>query len=347
MAALCCKPCEYFGKACGTCVDEGCKCCCAMCTKPCELLHSFCCPTNRPSPIFLTFSAIVCGLPMIAAVVGLASGASEPCDQPMVTYLGVSIVLNLLLIAFAVHLYLAFCKPYTGGPHDSSPMSRGSHMFCYDPIVFCFFLVFGGFSVMTILGSIWNGTSKVCDETITSSTSTATAFGYAYFLGGGIVLSFSWCIECGRHKTSGHQLPTHMGHTQNGSNVVRVHKQSMIERLFFPRPIPVVAVPQPQPQAQNVQANVPASAPPPVNPAALQSVGSFGPGGVPIVHATPVSPHNNNANANVPPAYVNHQQTEAEKLKAAANQAAQYGANALRFGANMFGGHQNQQQNRR
>eukprot|EP00283_Hemiselmis_rufescens_P008743 CAMPEP_0173423632 /NCGR_PEP_ID=MMETSP1357-20121228/3865_1 /TAXON_ID=77926 /ORGANISM="Hemiselmis rufescens, Strain PCC563" /LENGTH=243 /DNA_ID=CAMNT_0014386779 /DNA_START=81 /DNA_END=809 /DNA_ORIENTATION=+ len=242
MAALCCKPCELCCKFFGTCIDEGCKCCCAVCTKPCELFHDFCCPTNRPSPIFLTFSVIVCGLPMIAGIIGLASGTSDPCDQPLFIYLAVSIVLNLLLIGFAVHLYLAFSKPYTGGPHDSNPMSRGSHMFCYDPIVLVFFLVFGGLLVMTIMGSVWSGTADQCNAEILSSTSTAVGFGWAYIIGGGIVLSFSWCVECGRVKNQGH-IPVHHA----GQNITVIKKPSLVERLFFPRPVPVVANPVPPP----------------------------------------------------------------------------------------------------
>ena len=42
--------------------------------QPCQCLGEFFCPPDRPSPIFLTYSAIVCGIPAVVAVMGMASG---------------------------------------------------------------------------------------------------------------------------------------------------------------------------------------------------------------------------------------------------------------------------------
>jgi len=46
--------------------------------QPCKCLGDFCCPVNAPSPIFLSYSFVVCGIPAVVAVIGLASGAK--CD---------------------------------------------------------------------------------------------------------------------------------------------------------------------------------------------------------------------------------------------------------------------------
>ena len=46
--------------------------------QPCKVPGDFCCPVNAPSPIFLSYSFVVCGIPAVVAVIGLASGAK--CD---------------------------------------------------------------------------------------------------------------------------------------------------------------------------------------------------------------------------------------------------------------------------
>ena len=50
--------------------------------QPCQCLGEFFCPEDRPSPIFLTYSAVVCGIPAVVAVAGMASGTD--CGNLMV-----------------------------------------------------------------------------------------------------------------------------------------------------------------------------------------------------------------------------------------------------------------------
>jgi hypothetical protein len=50
--------------------------------QPCQCLGEFFCPPDRPSPIFLTYSAVVCGIPAVVAVIGMASGTD--CGNLMV-----------------------------------------------------------------------------------------------------------------------------------------------------------------------------------------------------------------------------------------------------------------------
>ena len=110
MAALLCKPCELFCQGCSKCIDEGCNCFGKVCDGTCKMCHGFCCPPHAPSPIFLTFTFIVCGIPIVVGLVGLAEGASPGCDQPIVAGLGASILINALLIAFAGDAPTPLCQ---------------------------------------------------------------------------------------------------------------------------------------------------------------------------------------------------------------------------------------------
>ena len=108
MASYCFKPCEYIGK----CIDKGCECGCracgAACSAPCAAFGQCCCPPDKPSPIFLTYSVAVCGIPAVMALLGMTS--AKNCGDNVKVYLGVMLALNIALIAFAMYLYHRFSQ---------------------------------------------------------------------------------------------------------------------------------------------------------------------------------------------------------------------------------------------
>lgn len=281
MAAFCCKPCEYLGK----CIDKGCECGCkacgTLCSAPCTALGEFCCPVNAPSPIFLSYSVVVCGIPAVVAVTGIASGAAD-CGNIMI-FFGAMIVINLMLIGFAFYLYKQFSKPYQGVNHqghtEANALSRASNLFCYDPVVFVYLLTIVAGIVLSILGSMWSGGCK--SSSATSTATTVSMLFWVYIFGGVFVICLSLCVECGR--TQGVQVqPQH-----RPSGFLGIGGGGFVQRLFFPRanmmsvpaagsgsgpnipyaqPAPAHVQPPPQanyfpPQAQEYAANAP-SAPP-------------------------------------------------------------------------------------
>jgi len=341
MAALLCKPCDLFCQGCSKCIDEGCNCRGKVCDGTCKACHSVCCPANAPSPIFLTFTLVVCGIPAVIALAGLVEGASSGCDQPIVIGLGASIGINALLIAFAVYLFYTFSRPYTGQHGDENVWKRGTHMFCYDPAVLCFFFIYAGAIAIAILGPVWSSRASqlFCHGSLSRSMNTVSGFFWFYILGGVFVISLSWCVEAGRRK--------HQPIPGIGAAAQQMPRQSAVQRLFFPQSHVVVRVQQP---------HQPAGGRP----------GAGNPGNIPVVQAVPVAnnyapppapaepnlqPHpgayDDQTGAplgqNVPPAYVNQQQeqhreqSDADKVKAAAGQAAALGAQALKAGGNMLG----------
>lgn len=238
MAAYCCKPCEYLGK----CIDKGCECGCkfcgAVCTKPCQCLGEFFCPPDRPSPIFLTYSAVVCGIPAVVAVIGMASGTD--CGNLMV-FFGAMAAINLLLIAFAFYLYKQFSKPYGGsdpqGNTETNPMARASNMFCYDPVVFFYLLTIGAGVVLSIMGAIWSGgcgsgsAEKNAENNSAKDSADAVMFLFwTYIFGGMCVICLSLCVECGRQQQQQQQQQP-----ARTSGFMGMAGGGLVQRLFFPR----------------------------------------------------------------------------------------------------------------
>ena len=199
MASYCFKPCEYIGK----CIDKGCECGCkacdAACSAPCQAFGKCCCPPDKPSPIFLTYSLAVCGIPAVLALLGMTS--AKDCANNVKVFLGVMLALNLALIAFAIYLYHRFSQPYSGvdqeGRAESTVTMRASNMFCYDPVVFLYMLVLAGGAVLSILGSTW--VKSGCSG---SNATAVTSFFWIYIFGGIVVIMLSLCVECGRSQVS-------------------------------------------------------------------------------------------------------------------------------------------------
>ena len=77
----CCLPCEAAAAMC-----EGCsRACDGLCDR-CDC-SACCCPPGKPSPVFLSYTLAVCGLPAaVAAVAGLVA-LTDHCDQKLQLYL--------------------------------------------------------------------------------------------------------------------------------------------------------------------------------------------------------------------------------------------------------------------
>jgi hypothetical protein len=204
----------------------------------------------QPSPIFLTYSIVVCGIPAIAA--GASFASTNGCPGQFMVFLGGMIAVNVALIGFAVYFYNQFAKPYTGqdegGRRETGVMSRASNMFCYDPVVFVYLLALGAGIVLAILGISW---SSSCEASAKSNAALVMSMFWLYIFGGIAVISLSLCVECGR--TSGVTVQ----HAQQGAPAA-VHKMTVMQRLFFPR--------SNMPTAQAVHVPYAQPAPPPGHP---------------------------------------------------------------------------------
>mmetsp|Transcript_46929 Transcript_46929/g.73453 ORF Transcript_46929/g.73453 Transcript_46929/m.73453 type:complete len:361 (-) Transcript_46929:1247-2329(-) len=340
MASFCFKPCELFatglGKSCGAfcrCVDKGCVCCCKACQAPCDYCHTFCCPSDKPSPIFLTFSVIVCGIGALTAVIGLGSGTS--CNSPLAALLVLILVVNVMLIAFAFYLYREFSKGRKEG--NSDPTKKAWNMFCYDPVVFFYLCTLAAAFVIAILGSVWGGAAKLteCSSVLMNASSAGVTLLWIYLMGGGFVICLSFCVECAR-QNEGQAIPGARPQGATHNNPVW-DRRSLLDRLFFPRSDHVHTQgaawpaggqqPNQVPYAQNVPENIPyaqnvpdrtaAPQPPAYQPQAYQQ-------------QAPVQ-INTQQQQQEPP-----QQSGGEAVKAAGKKAATGLAQGLRMGANFL-----------
>ena len=109
-------------------------------------------------------------------------------------------------------------------------------MFCYDPIVLCFFFIYAGAIAIAILGPVWSSQASqlLCHASLSRSINTVSGFFWFYVLGGVFVISLSWCVEAGRRK--------HQPIPGIGAAAQQMPRQSAIQRLFFPQS-PVVNSP--------------------------------------------------------------------------------------------------------
>eukprot|EP00959_Pyramimonas_sp_CCMP1952_P261997 5478706-Pyramimonas_sp.AAC.2 len=64
-------------------------------------------------------------------------------------------LVGFIWVAFAVHIYLQFSKPYDSTNHDAGPLSRLSRLCMYDPFVCVIILVIVFSIVWTSMGSKW------------------------------------------------------------------------------------------------------------------------------------------------------------------------------------------------
>jgi hypothetical protein len=84
----CCLPCDALAAMC-----EGCSRACNGLCERCDCTVC-CCPPGKPSPVFLSYTLLVCGLPQaVAAVAGLVA-LKDKCDQNLQLYL----ILNVRLL---------------------------------------------------------------------------------------------------------------------------------------------------------------------------------------------------------------------------------------------------------
>lgn len=100
-----------------------------------------------------------------------------------------------------------------------------------DPVVLAFFFVYGAAVAPACIGSYWLRSSVKCGEALYRSLNAVTAFFWAYVLGGEVVLSFSWCVECGRHST--HTKGSGIDHVT--ASRLMITNQPFIYWPFFPR----------------------------------------------------------------------------------------------------------------
>mmetsp|Transcript_46743 Transcript_46743/g.110050 ORF Transcript_46743/g.110050 Transcript_46743/m.110050 type:complete len:359 (+) Transcript_46743:57-1133(+) len=334
MAALCCKPCELLCQGCGElckCIDKGCACCCKACQAPCDCMYKCCCPSDKPSPIFLTFSGIICGIAIILSVSGLSSSKSE-CNAPIGTFLIIGILINGALLGFAIYLYWQFSRPYgqaaeSNQQSDNNPLARAGNMFCYDPVVFVYLLVLAGTFVMAIMGAIWLGQADKakCSSGERSAASSVVTCMWIYLLAGSVVIMISLCVECARVKeVQNIQAAQH----RPSISLMPLGPSGFMKRLFFPRHTVTV-----------VQTHQPAN--------------------IPTQNAYNNNNNNNNSNnnipyavpANQPPAAVNsqgppgrpqqawgapNQQQQGQQPAQGGSSLAGLAAQGLRFGANLL-----------
>jgi hypothetical protein len=145
----CCLPCEALSALCDGC-GRACDAVCARCD-----CAQCCCPPGRPSPVFLSYTLLIAGLPQTIAMVAGLVALRQSCDQQLQLFLILNVrtpplletllpaqpihrahslslgcvqgVLGVFWSVFAIHLYAQFSKPYTidaGTLSDSTPMSR-------------------------------------------------------------------------------------------------------------------------------------------------------------------------------------------------------------------------------
>ena len=135
-------------------------------------------------------------------------------------------------------------------------------MFCYDPIVLCFFFIYAGAIAIAILGPVWSSQASqlLCHASLSRSINTVSGFFWFYVLGGVFVISLSWCVEAGRRK--------HQPIPGIGAAAQQMPRQSAIQRLFFPQS-PVVNSPLSHIyslSSLSLSLSPPAPLPPPPNP---------------------------------------------------------------------------------
>jgi hypothetical protein len=123
------------------------------CERTCEATCSFCshlqcCPKNRPSPLFLSYTVLV-NLPLLALAIatGVHAFIKKVIDRPGCGYfihpgiwLLVAAALSTFYILFAIRIYHTFSKPPTVDPTATSYSQCDSSSLC--GCILLFFLVF-------------------------------------------------------------------------------------------------------------------------------------------------------------------------------------------------------------
>jgi len=207
-----CQPFVYCCKAVGVAIDS----CCDGITK-------LCCAPDRPNPIFLIFTALMSAPVIILSIIG-ALDADADCDNPLLIYLVVAILLSLTNIVFSVYVFNVIKMD-----SESSVCDQGYQIFCYDPCVAVYICVYTFVFVWGCIGVAWSSDDMCSGSTRASSTEHSGGLLLAFTILTPFVMAFSLCwarcqqknpVQLGQHANPQQQQqgpaypPQQQGHIQ-------------------------------------------------------------------------------------------------------------------------------------
>lgn len=233
MAALLGKPCGFACREFDACLSS----CCALLFPP-----------DAPSPVFLIYTLVLAGLPLLFAIPALISSSSSSipseCDsKPVFLNILFFMLFQLFAVLFSFYLYRRFARPYNySDPQDNDPCARAGRLFCHDPFVAVALVVVPVFFVYSIVALNTNVPSTCPSNVKGAATGWLPGIVLMYIMLSGAIIGLSLCcMSCsqtttGTHATYGHHYPATMrgyGNNNNNNNSSNIGNNSRFV-LFGP-----------------------------------------------------------------------------------------------------------------
>jgi len=177
------------------------------------------------------------GVPgLVSLFVGLVN-ITKDCDESLALFLLLQGAFGIFWLAFAVHLYKQFSKPYTVESQDTGPMSRMYRLCMYDPFFCLLVLAFPGHIAWSAVGLQWLGSAEECPNALQATTRTSATLSLVYLgVGVGVAL-ISMCCECCRSQSQPqhhhNHLPTH--NAPHSHAHVHIFAGNLAGRLLYPQ----------------------------------------------------------------------------------------------------------------